>query len=184
MAEEPGTRWNYNSGASQLLAHIFRTATKTDIEEYAARQLFAPLGIERWFWKRTPAGAVDTEGGLYLEARDLAKIWYLFMKNGRWDGRQVVSPEWVRSSVTPAMAVGPAPNAPRYSLKWWLYPHPRDSTRYVLGGSGFGGQFPMALPEEDLLVVFNGWNILPGGRGLPRAQVLTRIVNGIIGSRE
>ena len=179
MAEDPGTRWNYNSGASQLLAHIFRSATKTDIEEYAARHLFAPLGIERWFWKRTPAGMVDTEGGMYLEARDLAKIWFLFMKNGMWEGKRVLSPEWVISSVTPSVPVGPAPNAPKYSLKWWLYPHPRDPARYVWGGSGFGGQLPSALPDEDLLVVFNGWNILPGGRGLPRGQVLSRIVGAI-----
>jgi CubicO group peptidase (beta-lactamase class C family) len=179
MAEEPGARWNYNSGASELLAYIFRAATKTDIEEYASRHLFAPLGIERWYWKRTPAGVVDTEGGLYLEARDLAKIWYLFMKNGMWDGRQVVSADWVRSSGTPAVAVGAAPNAPRYSLKWWLYQHPRDSSRYMLGGSGFGGQIPLAVPNEDLLLVFNGWNILPGMRGLPRGQVLSRILGAI-----
>src|SRR3712207_2556620 len=108
MSEEPGTRFNYNSGASQLLAHIFRRATGTDIEEYASRHLFAPLGIERWFWKRTPAGLADTEGGLYLEARDVAKIWYLFTRNGLWDGRRVVSEEWVRSSVTPAIATGSA----------------------------------------------------------------------------
>jgi CubicO group peptidase (beta-lactamase class C family) len=179
MATEPGSRWNYNSGSSQLLAHIFRSATKTDIEEYAARHLFAPLGISRWYWKRTPAGIVDTEGGLYLEARDLAKIWYLFLTNGRWDGRQVVSPEWVRASVAPAIAVSAQPGAAKYGYKWWLYAHPRDSTRAVWGGSGFGGQLPMALPAEDLIVVFNGWNILPGRAGLPRARILARIVAGL-----
>jgi len=179
MAAEPGTRWNYNSGASQLLAHIFKRATRIDIEEYAARHLFAPLGIERWYWKRTPAGVVDTEGGLYLEARDLAKIWYLFMRNGNWDGKQVVSPEWVRASVAPAIAVSALPGAAKYGFKWWLYAHPRDSTRFVWGGSGFGGQLPMALPDEDLIVVFNGWNILPGQPSLPRARVLARIVAGI-----
>jgi CubicO group peptidase (beta-lactamase class C family) len=179
MAAEPGTRWNYNSGASQLLAHIFRRATKTDIEEYAARHLFAPLGIERWYWKRTPAGVVDTEGGLYLEARDLAKIWYLFLRHGSWDGKQVVSPEWVRASVSPAIAVSAQRGAAKYGFKWWLYPHPRDTARFVWGGSGFGGQFPLAFPDEDLIVVFNGWNVLPGRPSLPRARILARIVAGI-----
>ena len=56
MMEEPGTRFNYNSGASELLAHIFRRATGRDIEEYAAEHLFAPIGIRDWYWKRTPAG--------------------------------------------------------------------------------------------------------------------------------
>ena len=70
MMREPGTQFNYSSGESVLLAHIFRQATGQDIEEYAAKYLFAPIGIERWFWKRTPSGSVDTEGGLYLEATD------------------------------------------------------------------------------------------------------------------
>jgi CubicO group peptidase (beta-lactamase class C family) len=179
MAREPGELWNYNSGASQLLAQIFRRATQTDIEEYAARHLFAPLGIERWFWKRTPAGLVDTEGGLYLEARDLAKIWYLFVKNGTWDGKQVVSPEWVRSSVAPAKAVASAATAPRYGYKWWLYRNPRDTTRFVWGGSGFGGQVPLAIPEDDMVVVFNGWNILPGRPALRLSQVLPRLLNAV-----
>ena len=183
MAREPGELWNYNSGASQLLAHIFRRATQTDIEEYAARHLFAPLGIERWFWKRTPAGLVDTEGGLYLEARDLAKIWYLFVKNGTWDGKQVVSPEWVRSSVAPAKAVASAATAPRYGYKWWLYRNPRDSTRFVWGGSGFGGQVPLAIPEDDMVVVFNGWNILPGRPALRLSQVLPRLLNAVTDRR-
>jgi CubicO group peptidase (beta-lactamase class C family) len=56
MAREPGERFNYNSGASQLLAHIFEHAAGVDIEEYAAEHVFAPLGIHEWFWKRTPAG--------------------------------------------------------------------------------------------------------------------------------
>jgi CubicO group peptidase (beta-lactamase class C family) len=176
MSDEPGARFNYNSGASELLAYIFRKATKVDVEEYGARYLFAPLGIERWYWKRIPMGLADTEGGLYLEARDLAKIWYLFLKNGAWDGRQIVSPEWVKQSVAPAIAVSPAPNAPKYGLKWWLAPDPRDSTRFVWAGSGFGGQLPLAFPNDDMVVVVNAWNIPPMRTGLPRTVVIARML--------
>ncbi len=179
MAAEPGQRWNYNSGASQLLADIFRKATGTDIEEYAARHLFAPIGIERWFWKRTPAGIIDTEGGLYLETRDLARIWYLFLRGGVWNGKRVVSDEWVKASVASAIAVAPAPGAPKYGFKWWLFAHPTDSASYVWSGSGFGGQFPMALAREDLIVVFNAWNIAQGRPTMPRARLLARIVAGL-----
>ena len=180
MSEEPGTRWNYNSGASELLAYIFRKATKMDVEEYGARYLFAPLGIERWYWKRIPVGLADTEGGLYLEARDLAKIWYLFMKNGMWDGRRIVSPEWVKSSIAPAIAVSPAPNAPKYGLKWWLAPDPRDSTRFIWAGSGFGGQIPLAFPNDDMVVVVNAWNIPPMRLGLGRNVVIARMIAAIL----
>lgn len=179
MAREPGTRFNYSSGESQLLAHIFRQATGVDIEEYASRHLFGPLGIERWFWKRTPAGLVDTEGGLYLEARDLAKIWYLFLRNGAWDGTRVVSADWVKASVTPVVRTGDQPGAAQYGLTWWLFQHPADTARLVWAGSGFGGQFPVALPERDLIVVFNGWNILPGGKRLPIGATLRRLAQAI-----
>jgi CubicO group peptidase (beta-lactamase class C family) len=179
MAAEPGQRWNYNSGASQLLADIFRKATGTDIEAYAARHLFAPIGIRRWYWKRTPSGIVDTEGGLYLAAEDLARIWYLFLRDGMWSGTRVLSSDWVQASIAPQVAVGPAPGAPKYGYKWWLYRHPTDSSAFVLSGSGFGGQFPMALPREDVIVVFNAWNIIPGRPNLPRARTLARIVAGL-----
>lgn len=109
-----------------------------------------------------PRNTVGPMEAAYLEARDLAKIWYLFLRHGSWDGKQVVSPEWVRASVSPAIAVSAQRGAAKYGFKWWLYPHPRDTARFVWGGSGFGGQFPIAFPDEDLVVVFNGWNILPG----------------------
>lgn len=181
MMREPGTKFNYSSGESSLLAHVFRQATGTDIEEYAAQHLFAPIGITRWFWKRTPSGTADTEGGLYLAAGDLARIWYLFTQDGMWNGTRVVSADWVKQSVTPAIATGASPNAAQYGLKWWLYRSPVDSTKYVWSGSGFGGQFPMAFPDLDLVVVFNAWNILPRQPGLPLGKVRERLAKAVVG---
>jgi CubicO group peptidase (beta-lactamase class C family) len=179
MAREPGAQFNYSSGETELLAHIFHQATGVDVEEYAARHLFGPLGIERWYWKRIPSGLADTEGGLYLEARDLAKIWYLFLRGGLWNGKRIVSEEWIKQSVTPAVRADNRPGAPYYGLKWWLRQNPADTTKLVWSGSGFGGQLPMAFPERDLVVVFNGWNILPGDKGLPLGKILERIVKAV-----
>src|SRR5688500_14386223 len=126
MAHEPGKVFHYSSGATQLLAHVFRVATGTDIEEYAVRHLFTPLGIKQHYWKRTPSGLVDAEGGLYLRPRDLAKIWQMSLKNGTSDVKQIVSPEWVKESVAPAFDLKPAGStapAPRYGYKWWLFPY-------------------------------------------------------------
>jgi CubicO group peptidase (beta-lactamase class C family) len=179
MMRDPGTAFNYSSGESAVLAHVFRQATGMDIEEYAARHLFAPLGITRWFWKRSPTGLIDTEGGLYLEARDLARIWYLFAQGGMWNGTRVVSPEWIRESTTPQITLGTSPTATRYGLKWWLYPNPVDPTKLVWAGSGFGGQLPYYFPERDLIVVFNGWNILPVGKGIPQRKMMERLANAV-----
>jgi CubicO group peptidase (beta-lactamase class C family) len=180
MAAEPGTVFAYNSGSSALLAHIFRRATGMDIEEYAAKNLFAPLGITRWFWKRGPTGLADTEGGLYLEAGDLAKIWSVFLHDGKWNDRQIVSPEWVHSSITPAIKTTAAPTAPGYGLSWWLYPNRRPGGRPYWAGSGFGGQLPVVFPDDDMIVVFNAWNILPGPNRLPLGATLTRLSNAVV----
>ena len=180
MMREPGTQFNYSSGESALLAHIFRKATGKDIEEYGAAHLFRPLGISRWFWKRTPSGTADTEGGLYLEASDLARIWQLFLQRGMWKGQRVVSDDWVRQSVTPAVATGTGPNASRYGLKWWLHPDPLDPAKFVWAGSGFGGQLPVAFPDLDMVVVFNGWNIA-GGKQLAFRAIQGRIARAVVG---
>ncbi len=176
MALEPGQSFKYNSGASQILSYIFRKATGVDIEEYGAKYLFGALGINHHFWKRTPTGLADTEGGLFLAATDLAKIYYLFLKKGNWNGVQLVSAEWVNASTTPSTNVGPKVN---YGYKWWLFSYGNDSTKYAWAGSGFGGQWPIIIPEYNIVAVFTGWNIITGKPSLRAGEAIRRIVNAI-----
>src|SRR5258708_34673122 len=95
MAAEPGTVFVYSSGVSELLAHIFLKETGQDIDSYGEKYLFRPLKIEH-FWKKTPMGVGDTEGGLYLSGEDLAKIGNCGLHQGRWEGQQVVAHDVVR----------------------------------------------------------------------------------------
>lgn len=176
MAVEPGQSFNYNSGASQLLSYIFRKATGKDIEEYASLYLFSHLGIKQYFWKRIPTGLADTEGGLYLAATDLAKIYYLYLKNGNWNGKQLVTAEWVKASVTPAITVG---RTVKYGYKWWLYEYGNDNQKYAWAGSGFGGQWPIIIPEYDIVAVFTGWNIIGGNPSLRATEAIKRLVNAV-----
>jgi CubicO group peptidase (beta-lactamase class C family) len=179
MAREPGTLFNYSSGESQLLSHIFRVATGKDIEEYAAQHLFAPLGVSDFYWKRTPSGLADTEGGLYLKPHDLAKIAYLFLKNGVWEGKQIVTADWVKASVAPSVAVAPG-GAVKYGFKWWLFPY-GDGSRLAWAGSGFGGQMPIIVSEHDLVVVFTGWNIHDDrNKRLSHRVAIDRVIRAIV----
>jgi CubicO group peptidase (beta-lactamase class C family) len=157
MAAEPGKVWNYSSGVTELLAHIFQKETGQDLDDYGQKYLFAPLGI-RHEWKRTYMGVVDTEGGLYLNGGDLAKIGYLYLHDGMWDGQRIVSREWVKESVAPYFQTNEPPF--KYGFKWWLYKLP-DSTEYVWMAEGFGGQNLQVFPQEDLIVTFTAWDILP-----------------------
>ncbi len=177
MAAEPGTTFRYNSGATQLLAYVFRNATGADLEEYAARHLFAPLGIERYFWKRSPTGLIDAEGGLFLRPRDLARVAYLYLHDGTWNGTAVVTPEWVKQSIAPAIDV--SSDGVKYGFKWWLYPYGAVPGRLVFAGSGFGGQRPIVLPEYDLVCVFTGWNVLPNRPSLSPRVAIDRVIAAI-----
>ena len=178
MAHEPGSVFAYNSGASQLLSHIFRVATGSDIEEYAVQHLFKPLGIMEFFWKRTPSGPVDTEGGLYLKSEDLARIYYLFLKEGVWEGKRVLDKDWITTSVSPLVTVA-ANGSAFYGLKWWLFRYDEDPSHLVWAGSGFGGQIPMVIPQYDLVIVFNAWNIRQDGPRLRSSEAVSRVLHAI-----
>src|SRR6266436_4144478 len=172
MAAEPGKVFNYSSGVSELLAHIFLKETGQDIDTYGEKYLFQPLGIEH-YWKRTPLGAVDTEGGLYLRGSDLAKIGYLYLHDGTWDRKQIVPKAWVRESVAPFIQ---AEEDYKYGFKWWLLPR-KDSPQFVWMARGFGGQELMVFPEEGLIVVFTGWDIL--GTTDPEHEFVSRVQTAV-----
>lgn len=157
----PGTKFEYNSGASVLLGKITRNITGKRIDKWAEEKLFEPLGITDYYWKETPDGEIDTEGGLYLKAEDLAKIGSLFLNKGKWDGKQIVSESWVTTSTSPLVKdVKPESGSDMgYGYQWWIPEYTIDGKTNVYAGNGYGGQYLMVAPEYNLIIVFNGWNI-------------------------
>jgi len=155
MAQEPGKVFNYSSGVAELLAYVFQKETGQDIEKYGERYLFVPLGMDH-FWKRTPLGLPDTEGGVFLSTTDLAKLGYLYLHDGMWDGKQIVSKDWVKQSVAPFIDWK---KGWKYGFLWWLF-QPEGKQELDWAAGGFGGQFLMVFPQEDLIVVFTGWRAL------------------------
>lgn len=161
MREEPGTVFDYNSGVSVLLGKVIQLKTGKRADEWTEEKLFKPIGIDEYYWKKTPKGEVDTEGGLYLSAYDLARIGYLFMNAGRWEDKQIISEEWVKASTAPVVEdIRPDNDRPDtgYGYQWWV-PSKEQTGAEVFAGNGYGGQFLQVVPEHDLIVVFNGWNI-------------------------
>jgi CubicO group peptidase (beta-lactamase class C family) len=161
MATEPGTTFVYNSGATQLLSYIIRKATGKEADDYAREHLFAPLGIE-YFWKRTPpgkanAGLADTEGGLYLQPRDLAKFGLLYLKDGMWEGKRILAADWTKQSTRWMLDAGKTGRG--YGYKWWGLSRKGPTTYDAYAALGYGGQRLIVVPELDLIAVFTGWNI-------------------------
>jgi CubicO group peptidase (beta-lactamase class C family) len=177
MAAEPGKVFVYNSGATQLLSHIFKKATGKTVDEYAAEYLFQPLGIA-YHWKHSPTGLPDTEGGLYISSSSLAKIGFLFLKNGAWDGKQIVPADWVKVSVAPAVRVEDEGRRWKYGFQWWLQPYSNSPQKFAWAARGFGGQELGVAPEYNLIVVSTGWDILPSAEKQKHDQ-LDRVIAAI-----
>jgi hypothetical protein len=156
---DPGEKWSYNSGGSHLMSAIILQATGRTVDEYGQAYLFGPLGIEDFYWKRDPQGLPDTEGGLYLEAEDLARIGYLYLRDGTWNGQRILPDGWAEAA-TARHVDDVAPGNPNwnwgYGYQWWRL----DSDGVdVWTGLGFGGQNLIVIPERDLVAVVNSWNI-------------------------
>ena len=181
MKTDPGAVFDYNSGVSVLLGEIVRITTGQRIDDWARERLFEPIGITDFYWKVTPDGEIDTEGGLYLTAHDLARSGYLFLKNGMWDGKRVISEEWVEASTSPVITDVRPENGRRdsgYGYQWWVPDHDGETAR-VFGGNGYGGQFLQVVPEHDLIVVWNGWNIHSPAGSASNSALWLRILPAI-----
>jgi len=162
MSHEPGTFFSYSSGASQLLSHILTASTGETIDKYAREYLFRPIGIKKFYWKMTPSGLPDTEGGLYLTAPDLARIGYLYLNDGKWNDAQILPKGWVAETVR-RYVPDTNPSAPDenmgYGYQWWLVPYDGKQASHYLAGIGYGGQYVFIVPEKQIVAVFTGWNI-------------------------
>lgn len=188
MGAEPGKVFNYNSGVSVLIGKIVRVVTGKRIDDYAREKLFEPLGIRDWYWKETPCGEIDTEGGLYLKPRDLARVAQLFLQKGAWQGRRIVSESWVDESIMPRVVLFSTPRRPMnlpagwkgkamrdtaYGYQWWV--EAEGGHTVMFQGSGYGGQFPTVVPSLDLVIVFNAWNI-HGSTKKSTSEAIRRII--------
>lgn len=156
MAAEPGAAFVYNSGATELLSYLIKKTTGKEADDYAKEHLFNPLGIH-YAWKRTPVGLADTEGGLYLEPRDLAKFGYLYLHEGVWDAKQIVPATWVHQSTR--WSIDTHRHAPGYGFQWWILSRQGEATYEAYAAIGYGGQYLIVIPQLDLIAVFTAWNI-------------------------
>jgi len=161
---EPGALWQYNSGGVIALGAAVASATSTLFYAYARERLFTPLGIAGQYWIVSGYdGTVHTGGGLNTRAIDLAKIGYLVLKQGQWNGREIVSSAWLARSTAPitlrASQFGGV--SVDYGFLWWMAPinaaiSTGDLSNRVIIASGNLNQFLFIVPSLDLIVVNTG----------------------------
>lgn len=144
---EPGTHFSYDSPGMHLLSAILQEATGMTAQEFAQENLFGPLGITEVNWRADPQGYSHGWGDLYLHPHDAAKIGYLWLHGGMWDGKRIVSEKWVEASHQRLMDVG----EDKYGYGWWV-----DSESDSYWAAGRGGQYIRVEPSVDALVIATG----------------------------
>jgi CubicO group peptidase (beta-lactamase class C family) len=151
LVTEPGSTFNYNGGLTITLAYLVETGAGMRADRFAERYLFSPLGIADYEWERLPNGMTDTDGGLHLRARDMAKLGQLYLNGGMWRGTSIVSQSWVQESVREQIITEGQPN---YGFQWWCGDFQyADRSAFTFFASGHGGQKIYVFPDLDLVVV-------------------------------
>ena len=145
VIEEPGTRFEYTNGVSHLLSCIITEVTGVSALDYARERLFSPLGIGEAEWRTDSLGRNWGYSSLYLTPHDMAKIGYLFLNGGEWDGELVVPGEWVEEATRKHVHAGTLLDD--YGFQWWVSP------KGYYSAIGYKGQFIHVVPELDLIMV-------------------------------
>ena len=145
MAEQPGTKFNYCNSVTFLLSAILQQQTGMNALAFAQEHLFQPLGISDVDWPANPQGITIGWGKLHMRPWDMAKIGYLYLNNGRWDDKQIISSQWIAESTHKHVT---ANSFLDYGYQWWS----ADSGEYL--ALGYGGQYIFVVPDKNLVAVF------------------------------
>jgi CubicO group peptidase (beta-lactamase class C family) len=160
FSHKPGTFWYYNNWDFNALGTIYERAARSSIFDAFEREIARPIGMQDY--RRvdgtyvTGAGSVHAAYPIEMSARDLARFALLYLRGGRWGGRQVVPENWVKESTRP---YSHSEWGPGYGYMWWTAPIENDiapSVRLPEGtfyAAGFGGQFAFVIPAHDLVIV-------------------------------
>jgi hypothetical protein len=149
MSDPPGARFYYNGGNPYVLSALITKKAGRDALDFARDELFKPLGISSVRWGEADAqGVTDGESGLYLAPHDMAKLGYLYLHQGSWDGQQIIPSSWVdRVKEGPVTAT----DGYHYANLWWSLPD-----RGAFMARGRHSQIILVLPKLDVVAVITG----------------------------
>jgi CubicO group peptidase (beta-lactamase class C family) len=129
LSDAPGSRFHYNNKAVNLLAGIIQLASGKRMDSYIADEILTPLGITDYKWGLDPSSTPFAMAGLQLHAIDFAKIGQLVLNKGTWEGKRIVSEQWLNETLKQGQ-----PFYPLAGLLWWRVP---ASERIVIDDAKF-----------------------------------------------
>lgn len=152
VTHRPGTWFRYNTPGSYVLSAIVTKATGRTVMEYLQPRLFEPLGIEGATWAKSAEGYSLGGYGLSLRTEDIAKFGQLYLQQGKWNGRQLLTAQWVEAATSKQVENDQAPSGKNpdwrqgYGFQFWR------CQNNAFRGDGRDGQICLVLPEHDAVV--------------------------------
>ena len=164
--KEPGTHWEYNDVRINRFSLSLLRVWRKPLPQVLKQEVMDKIGAtDTWQYHgydnsdvtiegkkvKSVGGGTRWGGGLWINTRDEARFGYLFLRKGKWEGKQVVSENWVRMATTPS--VSPLD----YGYLWWLntarkqWPSAPESSFAALG---YGSNAIWVDPEHDLVIVW------------------------------
>lgn len=167
----PGSRFAYNSMNSYILARVCERVSGEPFGSLARAKFFQLLGIDSYLWEKSPEGVEKGGWGLYMSPESWAKIGNMMMQGGVFEGRRILSEDWIRES-TKTRAIVPEVNGNfNYGYHIWVS---RDGCELLF--NGMLGQNVWLCPKNDIMVVMTG-----GNNEIFQASPALEIVRGHLG---
>lgn len=147
-----GEEWDYFTAGTLLLGDIIDKSVPGGLEKYADKKLFRPLGISNYEWFYTPQNAPYTGGGLEMNALDFAKYGQLYKNEGIWNGKQILSSDWVEKSFTNYFAE--TPDQTPYGFLFWNQEFSVNNKSYeAFLSNGNGGNKIVMFNDQPLVII-------------------------------
>jgi len=152
-----GTKFTYNNGLSLMLGHIIEKASRLSIDSFSREFLFKDLNITNYCWDIDDNGIPQMAGGLKLIPRDMLKFGLLYLNDGTWQGKQIISKDWIKNSTLQKISV----NDRGYAYHWWTKDYSVNGTLFkTYFALGHGEQAIIVVPNSKLVFVMTAGNYM------------------------
>jgi CubicO group peptidase (beta-lactamase class C family) len=153
LKNSPGTKFSYSTLGAHLLSAVLTNASGMSSKDFVEKNLITPMGISLEKWEKDPQGIYFGGNNMYFTSRNMAAFGLMYMNNGKLNGKQIVSNEWVERSLKYSSGGlgdwGELKNI-GYGLFWWLG---EMNGKKVFTAIGHGGQFIMCVPSINMIIV-------------------------------
>lgn len=182
LEHPPGTHFLYNTPATYMAGRIVQQLSGQSLLEYLRPRLFEPLGFGETRWESCPQGYNVGGWGLSICTEDIAKFGQLYLQKGLWEGRQILSREWVEQAT--AKQINNFAGQPEsdwqqgYGFQFWR-------CRYgAYRADGAFGQFCIVLPEQDAVLAITSRTNMQAVLDLVWEHLLPAMGEGLLESPE